>query len=310
MRRPSAARRWCCTTALRAARCARRRDRAVVRRLPRQLIAARSARAGGAAGAGQGDVARAACARCSPAARCGSPARRAACRIRCRFAASRRCTARRCAARSIAREKSSSSSTARPRARWCRRTARCCPTAISTCPALALALDALRHRACACGDAVRRALHQAHVAALHRPAAAAHAPRSRAFGLRDDPEDADRAREPRSAIARIRRRSISCRCPRASRTTRRWRATSSRRLRDDRRRPALPRRDRAARRGAGSRPSRARPSTRSAAARARHTKPCARASPMLDEDRPLGPDIETIAAAFARRRLRDRRRRR
>ena len=89
-------------------------------------------------------------------------------------------------------------------------------------PALALALDALATRARAMRERSRvERCHALHVARVHRPAAAADAPRARALRLRDDPEDADGAAERDAACAPIRRRSTSCRCRKASRTTRR-----------------------------------------------------------------------------------------
>ena len=226
-------------------------------------------------------------------------ARPGACRIRCRFAASRRCMARRCR-RCASRATTSSSSS----------------NSAADSPLVLPDHD---------GDAVQRQLpHSGARARLRRarlalaqcaalrvaalPAACTStaftglplqltSARSRAFGLCDDPEDADcaRQRDPPSGQPGV--AGLSCRFPRAVEdhapmavnvVAPRPRRSSSRCVHESRRssfsRPRRPSTCAPAEVGALGRGARA-------ALRSR-----ARAVPMLDEDRPLGPDVERVAA--------------
>ena len=129
--RVSRARRSCA-----AARSARRHRRAVVRGLSRESVAACGAGAGRSPGAGAGRGGAAACAARLRAARSRMPAPRAASRIRCRFAASRKCMAPRRTRSRTPSSTSRSSSTRPPTARASTsKRARSHRTATSTSPA-------------------------------------------------------------------------------------------------------------------------------------------------------------------------------
>ena len=287
-----------CSTALVALR-SRCRSRAFAPTCRRSIRARQAARpAPGRSRSRRG------CARCSTGSALFAPGARGACRTRCRLRVVAQVHGARagCARRGVATMVETGAQQRRRES-----AVSSLPTAIMLSngnfhvPALGDRARCDVDRACANRQAsrVERCI-KLHVAGVHRPAAATHAPRPRAFGFRDGAEDADGVVGRHPPRGQSGDRSTSFRCRRAPRTTRRWRSCVAEARRDRRTQARYRRRDRAARS----------PRRRSicalldlqrlgAGARAAYAaRP--RSVPLLDVDRPLGPDVDAIdALAFA-----------